>query len=147
MADNPDKPQLRFLEEACIQCGLCRATCPENVIALEPRLDFTSAARNLRTIKEEEPFECVRCGKPFGTASTINTMVEKLKGHSMFSDEAALNRLRMCEDCRIIDMAEAGNDPMAEGVRPMPRTIDDYLREREEARRMAREAGDLPPEE
>jgi len=147
LADNPDKPQLRFLEEACIQCGLCRATCPENVIALEPRLDFTGAARNLRTIKEEDPFECVRCGKPFGTASTINIMVEKLKGHSMFSDEAALNRLRMCEDCRIIDMAEAGNDPMAEGVRPMPRTTDDYLREREEARRLAREAGDLPPED
>jgi len=147
LADNPEMPQLRFLEEACIQCGLCKATCPEKVISLEPRLDFTGEARNLRTIKEEPPFECVRCGKPFGTESTINSMVEKLKGHPMFSDEAALNRLRMCEDCRIIDMAEAGNDPMAEGVRPMPRTTDDYLREREEARRMAREAGDLPPED
>jgi len=147
LADNPDMPQLRYLEETCIQCGLCKATCPENVISLEPRLDFTGEARNLRTIKEEQPFECVRCSKPFGTESTINSMVEKLKGHPMFSDEAALNRLRMCEDCRVIDMAEAGNDPMAEGVRPMPRTTDDYLREREEARRMAREAGDLPPED
>ncbi|MCG8543061.1 MAG: 4Fe-4S binding protein, partial [Alphaproteobacteria bacterium] len=34
MQDNPDMPQLRFQEDACIQCGLCRTTCPESVITL-----------------------------------------------------------------------------------------------------------------
>ena len=29
---NPETPQLRFLEDACVQCGLCVATCPEKVI-------------------------------------------------------------------------------------------------------------------
>ena len=28
LQDNPDMPQLRFQEDACIQCGLCRNTCP-----------------------------------------------------------------------------------------------------------------------
>ncbi len=29
LGDNPDRPMLRFTEEACVQCGLCRNTCPE----------------------------------------------------------------------------------------------------------------------
>ncbi|MBV8504776.1 MAG: 4Fe-4S binding protein, partial [Alphaproteobacteria bacterium] len=38
LSDNPDKPMLRFTEDACVQCGLCKATCPEKVITLSPRL-------------------------------------------------------------------------------------------------------------
>ncbi|CAA9579798.1 MAG: Iron-sulfur cluster-binding protein, partial [uncultured Thermomicrobiales bacterium] len=33
--DNPDKPALLFLEDACVQCGICANTCPESVISLE----------------------------------------------------------------------------------------------------------------
>ena len=40
LSDNPDRAMLRFTESLCVQCGLCEATCPENVITLEPRLDF-----------------------------------------------------------------------------------------------------------
>ena len=32
-------PMLHFVEDACVQCGLCRSTCPEKVIRLEPRLE------------------------------------------------------------------------------------------------------------
>jgi ferredoxin len=56
LLDNLEKPQLAFREEACVQCGLCRATCPEKVIKLEPRLNFTAAATVPAVIKEEEPF-------------------------------------------------------------------------------------------
>jgi ferredoxin len=38
LADNPDKPQLRFIEKNCVQCGLCATTCPEKAITLQPRL-------------------------------------------------------------------------------------------------------------
>ncbi|MEO7707680.1 MAG: 4Fe-4S binding protein, partial [Caldimonas sp.] len=38
LADNPDRPQLRFIEKNCVQCGLCASTCPEQAIVLEPRL-------------------------------------------------------------------------------------------------------------
>ena len=67
LQDNPERPELRFLEDACVQCGLCASTCPEHVIKLEPRLNFGDEARQPVTIKQEEPFECIRCGKPFGT--------------------------------------------------------------------------------
>ena len=139
--DNPDKPQLSFQEEACIQCGLCRNTCPENVITLEPRFSFLPEARSAIVYKEEEPFECIRCGKPFGTRSTIETIVAKLEGHVMYKDEGATDRIKMCDDCRVIAQMEAGDDPFGGPPRPVTRTSDDYLREPEieEARRQVLE--------
>ena len=56
LSDNPDRAMLRFTESLCVQCGLCENTCPENVITLEPRLDFAAWDAPLRVLKEEEPF-------------------------------------------------------------------------------------------
>src|SRR5262249_20364353 len=71
LLDDPDRPMLRSVEEACVQCGLCAATCPEKVITLKPQLDFRAATATARVLKEEEPFRCIRCDKPFGVKSTI----------------------------------------------------------------------------
>jgi len=137
LKDNEDKPQLSFIEEACVQCGLCKNTCPEKVISLAPRLSFLGAARTAQVIKEEEPFECIRCGKAFGTRSTIENMVKKLEQHPMFQDKGGTERLKMCNDCRVFAMAEEDEHPMAGAARPKTRTTDDYLNEREELRRLA----------
>ena len=76
-------------------------------------------------LNEEEPFECVRCGKPFGVASTVEQMLAKLADHPMFADNpAALDRIRMCEDCRVAAQFDQGA-PMAGPPRPKPRTADD----------------------
>ncbi|MDH5558405.1 MAG: 4Fe-4S binding protein, partial [Alphaproteobacteria bacterium] len=139
LKDNPDKPQLAFDEQACVQCGLCRNTCPESVIRLEPRLAFTADARRATVLKEEDPFECVRCGKPFGTKSSIEHIFEKLSGKNpMFADSAMAQRIKMCDDCRVIDQFEAKDDPFGGAARPNPRTTDDDLREREEEIEAAR---------
>ena len=106
LADNADKPQLRFFEKNCVQCGLCASTCPEDAIRLQPRLllaDGGKARTQPRVLNEAEPFSCVRCGKPFGTLKAIEAMVGRLAGHSMFQGAAA-ERLRMCGDCRVIDL-------------------------------------------
>ncbi len=126
ITDNPERPRLSFREDACVQCGLCRNTCPEAVISLEPRLDFTAEAKRSRVLHEEPPFECIRCGKPFGVASTIERMLVRLRDHPMFSETAgALERIKMCEDCRVVVQFEAAA-PMATRPRPRPRTTDDY---------------------
>ena len=106
LADNPDKPQLRFIEKNCVQCGLCATTCPESAITLQPRLwlaDGGKARKQLRVLNEAQPYACIRCGKAFGTLQAIEAMVVKLAGHSMFQGEAA-ERLKMCSDCRVIDI-------------------------------------------
>jgi ferredoxin len=131
LSDDPDRPMLRFSEDACVQCGLCKATCPEKVIGLTPRLDFRPGAADARVLKEEAPFPCVRCGKPFGVRSTIERITAKLAGrHWMFQGaDQRLELLKMCEDCRVIVATEQELDPHA-APRPAVRTTEDYLRER-----------------
>ena len=85
LSDDPEKPMLRFAEDACVQCGLCQATCPEKVIVLKPQIDFRAATAQSRIIKQEEPFDCIRCGKPFGVKSSVERVTAKLEGaHWMF---------------------------------------------------------------
>lgn len=134
LADNSDQPQIRFTEAACVQCGLCKTTCPENVITLEPRFNFSPEAMTPQTLKEEEPFECISCGNPFGTKSSVERVISELKGkHWMFQDEAQTNLIRMCNDCRVNDLSNR-KDPLASGVRPRIRRTEDYLAAEAEAR-------------
>ncbi len=137
LSDDPERPTLRFAEDACVQCGLCAATCPEKVIGLTPQIDFRSATAMSRIIKQEEPFLCVRCNTPFGTKSTIERVVAKLEGqHWMFKDsKKRLDVIRMCADCRVNAMVEENFDPFATTSRPAVRTTDDYLRDREKLKR------------
>ena len=134
LRDDPERPMLKFIEDACVQCGLCQSTCPEKVITLKPQIDFRAARAPARIIKEEEPALCVRCGKPFGVKSTIERIAAKLEGrHWMYPmGDKRLDAIRMCADCRVVAMSEQQFDPFL-GVpeRAPPRTTDDYLRQRE----------------
>jgi ferredoxin len=134
LSDNPERPMLRFTEDACVQCGLCKATCPEKVITLRPQLDFRAATASARTLKEEEPFACIRCGKPFGVKSSIDRVIAKLEGrHWMYRGESSrIELLKMCDDCRVAVVSAQEFDPYGAPARPKPRTTDDYLRERDE---------------
>jgi ferredoxin len=135
LGDDPERPLLRFSEYICVQCGLCKATCPEKVINLKPQLDFRAATARSRVLKEEEPFRCIRCGTPFGVKSTIERVIGKLEGqHWMYAQGSKrLDALRMCENCRVAVVTEDEFDPHAP-LRPAVRTTDDYLREREQRR-------------
>jgi ferredoxin len=136
LRDDPERPMLRFVEDACVQCGLCQATCPEHVITLKPQIDFDAARAPARILKEEEPFCCIRCGKPFGVKSTIDRVVAKLEGkHWMYTGSSGrLDVIKMCEDCRVAYVTEQGFEPYGVQSKAV-RTTDDYLREREAHRR------------
>jgi ferredoxin len=136
LTDNVDQPMLRFTEDSCIQCGLCKSTCPETVITLIPQFDFRPTTAAARVLKAEEPFCCIRCGKPFGVKSTIERVTAKLAGkHWMFKDsQRRLDLIKMCDDCRVVTVTEENFDPHAPPRTPV-RTTDDYLREREELKK------------
>jgi len=133
LSDDPERPVLRFSEDACVQCGLCKATCPEKVITLTPQLDFRTATATARVLKEEQPFCCIRCGKPFGVKSTIERVAAKLEGkHWMFKDAAKrLDVIKMCDDCRVVVVTEQDFSPYGSPPRAPPRTTEDYLRARD----------------
>jgi Fe-S-cluster-containing dehydrogenase component len=103
LQDNPELPQLRFIEKNCVQCGLCASTCPEDAIDLVPRFLRTPERKQAQVLNQSQPYGCVKCGQPFGTLKAIEAMLGKLAGHSMFQG-AALERLKMCSDCRVIDI-------------------------------------------
>jgi ferredoxin len=114
LGDNPDRPMLRFTEAACVQCGICAATCPEDAITLVPQIDFTAWDAPKRVMKEEEPFACTGCGKPFGTRSTIERLQARLSSHWMYSGSEGEKRrelLTLCDDCRTERVVVEGLDP------------------------------------
>jgi ferredoxin len=133
LSDDPDRPMLRFTEDACVQCGLCRATCPEKVIALVPQIDFRAATTASRIVKQEDPFLCIRCGTAFGVKSSVERVAAKLEGkHWMYKDsKRRLDLVKMCADCRVQVTAEENFDPFGAPQRPRLRTSDDYLRARQ----------------
>ena len=109
LQDNPLQPELKFIEKNCVQCGLCAKTCPEQAITLQPRLLLSPERGQPRRLHHSPPYACVRCGKPFGTLKAIEAMLGRLAGHSMFQG-AALERLKMCGDCRVVDIFTAENE-------------------------------------
>lgn len=126
LQDNPDAPQLSFQEDACIQCGLCRATCPEQAISLQSRFVLETPAGARKILHEEEPFACVSCGKPFGVRQSIERTMERLSAHPMMMAHPRLaQRIKMCADCRVVDEFRV---PLGFQGKPRPRvrTTDDY---------------------
>jgi len=131
LRDDPERPVLRFVEDACVQCGLCEATCPEKVITLKPQIDFRAVRARARVLKEEEPFCCIRCSRPFGVKTTIDRVLAKLEGkHWMYAGSSnRLDVIKMCEDCRVAFLAEERFEPYSAPSQRV-RTTDDYLNER-----------------
>jgi ferredoxin len=117
LQDNPELPQLRFIEKNCVQCGLCATTCPEDAIELVPRFLRTPERKQAQVLNQSQPYGCVKCGKPFGTLKAIEAMLGKLSGHSMFQG-AALERLKMCGDCRVIDIYSNADEAKIANIPP-----------------------------
>ncbi len=110
---NREVPEVFFIEANCLQCGACVQTCPEDAVQLTPRILFDRESRNrARALNRDTPFACIACGKPFAPTSVINKMLDKLRDHHMFGTERALDRLKMCDDCRVADVVR---DPEAMG--------------------------------
>jgi ferredoxin len=118
LVDGRETPMLKLIERNCVQCGLCVNTCPEKAVTLVPRLLLAAQAKQEVVLNQAEPFDRVRCGKPFGTKQMIDSMVGRLTTHSMFAGGAALRRLQMCADCRVIDMMENRNEASIFDVKP-----------------------------
>jgi len=107
LQDGRELPQVSLVEDKCLQCGVCVSTCPEDAMSIKPRILLDNKIRKqARVLHKDEPFCCTKCGKPFATNSGIATIMVKLAGHSMFADERSRSRLKMCDDCRVIDMME-----------------------------------------
>lgn len=105
LLDNPEEPKLSFIEKQCVQCGICVTTCPEQALALSPRLLSVEQRKQRVDLNETQAFHCISCGKPFGTLKMVELMLTKLGAHGAFAGPA-MDRLKMCSDCRVVDMVK-----------------------------------------
>lgn len=107
-------PELSFREADCVQCGLCEMACPEQAMTLVPGFLASPQRFDRLVCHQDTPFECIECGKPFATRSTVHAIQKKLAEHPYFAGEARA-RLEMCEDCRVKDVWQAmARDPAAQ---------------------------------
>ena len=65
-------------------------------------------------------------GVPQGSLGDITPV-----GSSMFAGQDQIERILMCEDCRVTAQFESTDNPFQGTPRPIPRTTEDDLRERE----------------
>jgi ferredoxin len=88
---------LLFLHDRCIACGYCEEVCPEDALTVSRAVNaqLVSAWAPLAV---KEILRCIVCGKPIGSASMIEKVIEKLilKG---FKPET-MPTLLMCEECK-----------------------------------------------
>jgi ferredoxin len=118
LQDGQGTPQLRFIEKNCVQCGLCANTCPEDAITLAPRMSFAPERTHAVVINESQPFHCIRCSKPFGTLHMVENMLGRLAAHPAFTGN--LDRLKMCGDCRVVDMMTPTDEIQVTTLRRIP---------------------------
>lgn len=107
LLDSPATPRLSFVEKNCVQCGLCVNTCPEDALTLAPRMSFLDTWNMAVVLHETEPFCCIRCHKPFATMQAVELIISKLAIHPAFAGRPEL--MRMCGDCRVIEMMQNKN--------------------------------------
>jgi Fe-S-cluster-containing hydrogenase component 2 len=112
--ERTDDGNLRFSHEDCVNCGLCEEGCPETAITMSPGLDLSLLPENRdgdrwQTVFEGEMLECARCGKPFtsvGSAESIKDQVGDLvEGVAPHTEGSVFD---YCGDCRAVILFEEG---------------------------------------
>jgi ferredoxin len=93
-------PRLHFAEDACVQCGLCKAGCPEKAISLHARFRPQAHLRGARRVLiEDELMPCTTCGTPFISRKLLASSLERIKGHPVLA-QGGRERLMTCPSCR-----------------------------------------------
>ena len=95
-----DEPELIFIEEQCVQCGLCVAGCPEHALELVPRIALAPPARRgAQVLAHSEQFHCIECGVPFISRAVLERSMHHVKDHPLFA-EGGTDVLKLCMTCR-----------------------------------------------
>ncbi len=91
---------LQFTEQACVQCGLCQAGCPEQAIRLAPRWLTAFGARSApASLIKTEAAACSECGTPFLPLALLNAATARVQGNSLLAGRLG-GLLSMCPACR-----------------------------------------------
>lgn len=93
--DQPDASTLTLDAADCVGCGLCLG-CPEDVIAVDDRVDPAELSAGRRTVVEAEAISCRECGREFASAAGMASVEAALEDAGVPTDVG----LDVCPDCR-----------------------------------------------
>lgn len=93
--DQPDASTLTLDAADCVGCGLCLG-CPEDVIAVDDRVDPAELSAGRRTVVEAEAITCRECGREFASAAGMASVEAALEDAGVPTDVG----LDVCPDCR-----------------------------------------------
>ena len=117
---------LLFNHERCVNCGLCEEGCPETAITMQDGLELSLLPEHREGAPEGVPEdlgaawtrvydgemqECVRCGKPFASAGTIETVRGEV-GDAVegIAPDSPHSVFEYCGDCRTHLLFERGEN-------------------------------------
>ncbi len=137
-----DRPLLRFDESLCVQCGLCKATCPEKVITLEPRIAFKAFARRPRRCSRRRSRSAAspaaRRSASRARSSRSSPSSQASTGCTPATTPRGSTSSRCARTAASPTVTNDGLDPYAAAPRPKLRTSEDYFAERERQREQRR---------
>ena len=86
----------------CVQCLACVRVCPEKALTPRPGLELEPGFFQERILARAEPVRCLGCGKIFGTARSLERVIQVLVATKRWDADDDL--LRYCETCRVIHL-------------------------------------------
>ncbi len=86
----------------CVQCLACVRLCPEKALKPRPGMELEPDFFRDRVLARAEPVRCLGCGKIFGTAQSLERVMQVLVAKKLWDVDDDL--LRYCETCRVIHL-------------------------------------------
>lgn len=104
IADRGATQRLSFRESACLQCNLCVQGCPEQAMALRPRLAPAAlTADEPVVLHQDEQLCCSRCSSPYISRRLLESSLMRLRDSQALSARGR-EALRTCPACRQQEM-------------------------------------------
>lgn len=91
--------ELSFIAENCINCGICKAACPEHAISVSAAYT-THSGKEPRLLHEDALAWCTSCGESFMGRRLLESSIARVKDFPGLIGIGGIDSLEMCPACR-----------------------------------------------
>ncbi len=112
LQDGQEVLELRFVESKCVQCGLCRETCPESAITLSTAAQPGRRGEGAAGGQRRGDLQLHPLRQADGHRQDDRQHAgQAVRALDVRPTPGALDRLKMCADCRVVDLIRNETGP------------------------------------